>query len=256
MKLFFRKTGSGKPLVILHGLFGLSDNWNTLGKQFAERFEVFLADLRNHGESPHSDEMNYKMMSGDVLELFDENKIDRGMLLGHSLGGKVAMQFALDHPERIEKLIVVDMAPKHYPVSKDVLDAIQSLDLQTISSRKQAEEFLSNKIKDNSTRLLLLKNLYWKGDKLEWKFYKKGIIANIENISGSFATGNRSCPSPALFIRGERSDYISDEDFPYIRNLFPRAEFITIPSAGHWVHAERPEEFYQAVMIFLESSAG
>ena len=266
MKLHFKKIGSGQPLIILHGLFGLLDNWQSMGKQLAEEgFEVYLVDQRNHGHSPHSDEWNYEVMSDDILELLNDNGIDKAILLGHSMGGKTAMHFAIKHPERMQKLIVIDIAPKHYPVHHDkILEALNSLDLETTSSRKQAEEHLSKYISENDTKQFLLKNIYWDEEprtknqepRLAWRFNLSVITKNIENVgeaSPQPSPNERELSTliPTVFIRGERSDYILDEDMKLIHDLFPSATLETIPGAGHWVHAEKPKEFYECVMKFI-----
>lgn len=256
MKLHYRKAGEGQPLIILHGLFGSSDNWQTLGKQFADKgFTVFLTDLRNHGRSPHSDEWNYKVMSEDLLELLDDNGLDRVNIIGHSMGGKAAMQFAAHHAARIKKLVVADIAPKKYPHSqRDVVEALQAVDLDSVTSRKEAEEILSEGITDFGTKQFLLKNLYWKEEekeRLAWRFNLDVIARDIDVVSeGLNAPGTIDVPT--LFVRGSKSHYILDEDIPSIKELFPGAEVKTIDNAGHWLHAEQPQAFFDAVMEFLK----
>src|ERR1017187_8976518 len=191
MKLFFRKLGQGKPLFILHGLFGLSDNWATVGKMLAEHFEVYLIDLRNHGNSPHSNEWTYSAMTNDLLELMGNEKLEKIILIGHSLGGKVTMQFASMYPEKLEKLIVVDMAPKDYPGNQfDFIEKLLKLNLAEMQSRKEAEIQLNSIIKDWATVQLLLKNIQWNEEnKLEWKFNLKVLAENQNKIGETF---NRS----------------------------------------------------------------
>ncbi|OFY83726.1 MAG: alpha/beta hydrolase [Bacteroidetes bacterium RIFCSPLOWO2_12_FULL_35_15] len=254
MKLFYRKSGQGQPLIILHGLFGQCDNWNTLAKQFAENgFEVYCVDQRNHGLSPHSDVWNYQVMSEDILELINDNQLQNVILLGHSMGGKVAMQFAVDHEQLLDKLIVVDIAPKYYSMHhQQVLEALQSVDFDKVKSRKEAEEILSKFISDFGTKQFLLKNLYWKTEtELAWRFNLKVIVEQIENVGEALIT-NTSCTVPALFIRGEKSNYILDEDIHSIQDIFPHFELTTIADAGHWVHAEKPKEFFDFVIRFLK----
>lgn len=254
MKLFSRKFGEGQPMIILHGLFGQSDNWNSLAKQFSEQgIEVHVADLRNHGLSPHSDEWNYQVMSDDVGELITDNNLKNVILLGHSMGGKVAMQFAIQHQELLDKLIVVDIAPKYYALHhQEVLQGLSAVDFEIVKTRREAEQILSNYITDFGTKQFLLKNIYWKeGEKLDWRFNLKVIAQHIENIGKATPTDN-ICNTPSLFIRGEKSNYIKDQDMILIQDIFPRSMFETIPAAGHWVHAETPKEFFECVMNFIK----
>jgi len=254
VKLFFRKYGSGQPLIVLHGLFGQCDNWNSLAKQFGESgFEVYAVDLRNHGLSPHSDVWNYKSMSADVAELIADNNLQNVILLGHSMGGKTAMYFALEHPNVLDKLIVVDIAPKYYPLHhQSVIEALTAVDFSIVKTRKEAEIILSNYINDFGTKQFLLKNIYWREDeKLAWRFNLEVIVKNIEAV-GEATPIDKSIDVPTLFIRGEKSNYILDEDVRLIQELFPRNILETIEGAGHWVHAEKPKEFFEMVMGFLK----
>src|ERR1035437_8732674 len=244
MKLFYRKLGQGKPLFILHGLFGLSDNWATVGKMLAEFFEVYLIDLRNHGNSPHSNEWTYSAMTNDIRELMDDLQISKQILIGHSLGGKVAMQFASMYPEKLEKLIVVDMAPKDYPENQfGFIKKLLKINLPEMQSRKEAEIQLNTIIKDWATVQLLLKNIQWNEEnKLAWKFNLKAIVENQNKIGETFSMKNK-INTPTLFIRGEKSKYVLGEDITEIKKIFSNAEFKTIKGAGHWVHADQPEGF-------------
>jgi len=253
MKLFYRKSGKGQPLIIMHGLFGQSDNWSTLAKQFAAQdFEVYIVDLRNHGLSPHSNVWDYQVMSDDILELARDNNLQDIILLGHSMGGKVAMQFAVQHQELLDKLIVVDIAPKYYPPHNlDVLEALNAVDFKVIKNRKEVESVLSKYISDFGTKQFLLKNIYWKeNDQLGWRFNLKVITDQIE-IIGEITPNDSTCSTPALFIRGEKSNYILDEDLNLIQEIFPFSTLETIAGAGHWVHAEKPKEFFECVIRFL-----
>lgn len=254
MKLFYRKFGAGQPLIILHGLFGQSDNWNSLAKQFAEAgFETYTVDMRNHGLSPHSDEWNYKVMSEDVLELINDNHLKNVVLLGHSMGGKAAMQFALDNETLLDKLIIVDIAPKYYPLHhQSVLEALNAVDFSVVKTRREAEEIMNNYITDFGTKQFLLKNIYWKEDgTLAWRFNLQVIAENIENV-GEATPIDKNCNVPTLFVRGEKSTYILNEDLNLIHDLFPRSMLETINGAGHWVHAEKPKEFFDCVSEFLK----
>ena len=255
MNLFYRKLGQGQPLFILHGLFGSSDNWQTLGKKFAEHYEVYLIDQRNHGQSFHSNVWNYQAMSDDILNLIAENKLNKIILLGHSMGGKAAMHFSIQHPEKVQKLVVVDIAPKYYPVHhRTILDAIFSLNLTSISSRKEAENFLSQKIQHVGELQFLLKNLYWKdaqNNQLAWRFNLEVITSKIEIVGEAQNAEGNPVQLPTLFIRGEKSNYILEQDFSIIKNSFANAQIQTIAAAAHWVQAEQPALFYEAVSLFL-----
>jgi esterase len=254
MKLYSRKYGTGQPMIILHGLFGQSDNWNTLAKQFGDQgFEVFTVDQRNHGLSPHSDIWNYQAMSDDLLELIRDNNLKNVILIGHSMGGKTVMQFTLQHPELVDKMIVADMSPRYYPLHhQSVLKALNAVDFTIVKTRRDAENILAQFIEDAGTKQFLLKNIYWKEDGLlDWRFNLKVITAQIAN-AGEAINSDNSVDVPSLFIRGERSDYISDEDMDHIHDLFPRSMLETIADAGHWVHAEKPKVFFECVMHFVK----
>ncbi|HRG36958.1 MAG TPA: alpha/beta fold hydrolase [Bacteroidia bacterium] len=254
MKLFYRKYGKGQPLFILHGLFGQSDNWNTLAKQFSEQgFEVYTIDQRNHGLSPHSTTWDYHSMSTDIEELMGDLLLDKCILLGHSMGGKTAMQFAVEHPHLLDKLIVADMAPKYYPPHHQaVIQGLQAIDFKTIKNRKEAEDTLSQYIEDTGTKQFLLKNIFWKDDGImDWRFNLNVIAEQIENMGESIQT-DHPCEVPALFIRGEKSLYIEDSDLNSIKDIFPRSYVETIKDAGHWVHAEQPQLFFKAVLDFIK----
>lgn len=254
MKLHFRKFGEGAPLIILHGLFGSSDNWQTLGKKFAENnFSVYLVDLRNHGHSAHSSEHNYTMMNEDVLELINHENISPVSIIGHSMGGKTAMQLALNRPGKISKLIVVDIAPKKYPShNSEIVKTLLTVDLEKIKTRKEVEKILSEKINDYGSLQLLLKGLYWKeNNQLDWRFNLKVISENLEKMNESISANN-SFEKPTLFIRGEKSNYISDEDIPLIEKYFPQSEIKTASASGHWVHADNPKWFLETVLEFLK----
>jgi len=250
MKLHYRIVGEGFPLVILHGLFGQSDNWQTQAKKFSAYFQVILVDLRNHGHSPWSDEFSYALMVDDVQELLASLKISKCYLLGHSMGGKVAMHFAQKYPKVIDKLIVVDIGIKEYPMHhQHILEGIHSLDLNKFNSRTEAEQVLKQHIESDGVRQFLLKNLYWK---------EKGVLAwrmNVGVLEREMPEILSALPSiivviPTLFIRGELSAYILDEDVASIEEIFPDADLVTIPNSGHWVHAEAPEPFVEAVLTF------
>jgi len=252
MKLYYRKYGEGKPLIVLHGLFGLSDNLASFAKQMAEDYEVFVIDQRNHGQSPHSDDFSYGDMSNDLLEFIEDYELSDVALLGHSMGGKTAMNFACEHPEHVEKLIVVDIGPKAYPPHHEqILAALFSIDLQAVKTRKEAEAKMAETIKDFATSQFLLKNLYWETpEQLGWRMDLDSISKNIENV-GQELDPRKSFGKPTLFMRGGLSNYILDTDWADIVKQFPQAKLVTIEGSGHWVHAEKPELFLSEVKKFL-----
>ena len=251
MKLYSQITGKGKPLIIMHGLFGMSDNWQTLGRKWADQYEVHLLDMRNHGRSPHSDVFSYDAMSDDLLEYMEDHKMDKALVMGHSMGGKVAMLFAVYNPDMVEKLIVADIAPKPYePHHQKILAALEGLDLENISSRSEAEEQFA--IRDEGTKQFLLKSLYWKEKgKLDWRFNLPVIAREIEQV-GEELPPQAIYYGPTLFIRGGNSNYIQDDDMEQIQAHFPEAVLQTIDGAGHWLHAEKPREFFTTVDEFLK----
>jgi pimeloyl-ACP methyl ester carboxylesterase len=251
MKLNFKKIGKGKPLLILHGLFGSSDNWGSLGKKFAENNLVYLVDLRNHGRSPYSKEMSYDLMADDLLELIQDENINSPIILGHSMGGKAALLFAEKYPKYLEKLIVADIGIKAYPMHHDeILKGLNSVKLHEISSRNQAQQSIQSHIENLGIQQFLLKNLYWieKG-KLAWRMNLKVIEKNIGEILVKINVQKNSVST--LFVRGEMSNYILEDDFQNILESFPNGAIKTIPKVGHWLHAENPTEFYKIVREFI-----
>jgi pimeloyl-ACP methyl ester carboxylesterase len=248
--------GSGKPLLILHGFLGMSDNWKTLGTQYAtEGFQVHMLDLRNHGRSFHSDEFNYQVMSADVLNYCIENNLENLSIIGHSMGGKVAMLFATTYPEKVEKLIIADIGPKYYsPHHQDILAGLNAVNFSTKPDRTQVDEVLKMHISDFGTRQFLMKSLYWKEPgQLAFRFNLEVFNKKIEEI-GVELPSNALFQKPTLFIRGGNSNYIKDEDFQGIKNHFPQAQIETIPNVGHWLHAENPKEFYEKTSAFLKAN--
>lgn len=252
MKLHFRELGQGAPIVILHGLFGLSDNWQTLAKYLSQQYHVYLLDLRNHGRSPHSSDFNYDSMTGDLQEFISDQNIPNPVIMGHSMGGKVVMNFALKYPAQVSKLIVVDIAPRAYPVHhQDIIDALNAVDITAMTSRSAAEAALVPYIPQAEVRLFLLKNLYRREDNsFGWRMNLAAIERNIAEV-GRETTSAVPFSKPTLFIKGAKSRYIQEKDVTPIQQLFPQAEIATIENAGHWVHAEAPEEFYQLVVNFI-----
>ncbi len=252
MLLNFKSIGQGKPLIILHGLFGMLDNWQTIARALENEFTLYLVDQRNHGKSPHTDQHSYKLMANDLLEFMTQQGIPQSNILGHSMGGKTAMQFALDYPEMVNKLIVVDMGVKQYEGGHDtIFDALKSVELNSITNRHEADVQLSKYINSIGVKQFLLKNLTREPDgSYHWKFNLKALSDNYQNILASI-DGDFSFEGETLFIRGSLSDYIPDEDWKTITKLFPQAKLETIVNAGHWVHADQPEALLSAIRQFL-----
>ncbi len=253
MKLHTNIIGEGKPFLILHGFLGMGDNWKTLGTQFSENgYEVHLIDQRNHGKSPHSDDFSYEIMAQDVVDYCEQHQLSEVILMGHSMGGKTAMLTAALHPELVKKLIVVDIAPKYYPPHhQQILEGLTALDEAKLSSRREADELLQKFISHKGIRLFLLKNLERESQKkLCLKLNLTALKANIENV-GEGLDEDKIYKGPTLFINGKNSDYITAEDKGVIKKQFPDAEIVPITGAGHWVHAEKPDEFYEVVSQFL-----
>jgi esterase len=255
MKLAFREFGSGQPLIILHGLFGQSDNWNTLAKRFGENgFHVFTLDQRNHGLSPHSEEWTYEAMADDLKEFISEHQLKDPILLGHSMGGKTVMFFQLKYPNIAKKIIVADIAPRAYGSHHDaVLKALNAVDFSVIKTRKEAEAILNEYISDFGTKQFLLKNIYWKDNAnniMDWRFNLKVIDKEYSNVG--VEVPSLSSNVETLFIRGEKSNYIEEKDLQDIQKRFPNYKLVTIKDSGHWIHAEKPNEFLEEVMEFIK----
>lgn len=254
MILFRHILGKGKPVVILHGLFGISDNWITIGRKLSKEFRIIIPDLRNHGRSPHSDAFNYFAMVEDILELFEEIGIRKAIVIGHSMGGKLAMNFAVQYPEMVDKLVVADISPGEARARQlhfRILKAMQTIDFDCCSTRAEVENLIASEIISRPIRLYILKNLVRseKG-RFAWRINLDAVEKRIDEImeglpAGSLFTGK------TLFIRGEKSDYITDEDIPEISRLFPGYELETVSKAGHWLHADNPQEFTEKLLPFL-----
>jgi len=255
MILFERHFGSGEPIIILHGLFGQSDNWTSIARKLGEHFTVYTLDLRNHGQSGHDNEMNYDVMADDLLETIDHFGIQKMHLIGHSMGGKVAMLFALKYPERLNKLIIADIGPRFYePHHQKILYGLNQLDLDSLSSRIDAENELSLFIPDTGTRQFLLKNLYRDTEGgFSWRFNLPIITAKINRIGEQLPKG--VCTTPTLFFHGGKSDYIIPSDYSDILQYFPNAEFEIMQGAGHWLHAENPTEFIRITNLWIDQDA-
>lgn len=253
MKLFSQVYGEGAPLIIMHGVFGMSDNWATLGKMWSGHFEVHLLDMRNHGRSPHADAFSYELMAEDIHQYIQDNSLDKCNIIGHSMGGKVAMLFAVLNPPLVERLVVADIAPKAYsPHHQEVVEALQALNLGAISNRSDAMEKFGPKL-DQATKQFLLKSLYRK-DKNEfaWRFNVEALCREVQKKGEDFPP-NAIFQGKTLFIRGGDSPYVKDKDWDKIEQHFPMASLETIAGAGHWLHAQKPQAFFEAVNDFLGS---
>ena len=254
MTLYSNILGKGKPFVFLHGFLGMSDNWKTLGTKFSEMgYEVHLIDQRNHGRSFHSDEFNYDVMVEDLKNYVETHQLEDIILLGHSMGGKTAMLFAVEHPDSVQKLIVADISPRFYPIHHEtILKGLASLDFDVLKSRGEADDVLKNYITDFGTRQFLLKNLHWETkEKLGLRLNLEALTENVSEV-GEALPMHSKFEKDTLFLRGDRSEYISLQDEGIIKTHFPQAKIETISNAGHWLHAENPTEFFEAVNGFIK----
>jgi pimeloyl-ACP methyl ester carboxylesterase len=259
--------GQGPPMIILHGLYGSSDNWFSIGKAFADKFEVYLLDQRNHGNSPHTKEHNYIALRNDLNDFMEAHKIEKAVILGHSMGGKTAIYFAVAWPEKVQSLIVVDISPASYksltqpvPQSVDHLNILSSMlavDFLTVTSREDVNQILSETILSERVRHFLLKNIKRNNEgKYEWRLNVRTLHDQLPQIldgleAKPFLNGNGITGFPVLFVKAEKSGYIKAEDISIIRTIFPMAELVTIPNADHWVHVEKPELLIKTIEYFV-----
>lgn len=249
--LHHRRMGRGRPLVVLHGLFGSADNWNSIGKAWSDSFDVVLVDQRDHGRSPHTDRITYPGMADDVAALITDLGLREAVVVGHSMGGKTGMVLAQRHPGLLHRLVVIDMGPREYPVHRHahILEALTTCDLERLRTRKEVEEHLAGHIPEPGVVQFLLKSLYWvTPDQLGWRFNVPLLARDIADILA--AAGAEVVHTPTLFIRGGQSDYITREDLPQLREQFPRSRVETIDYAGHWVHVQAPDEVIALVRDF------
>jgi esterase len=266
MKLFYRKSGSGPPLVILHGLFGSSDNWVTIAKNLSDTFTVYIPDLRNHGQSPHDNQHDYNSMRDDLFELVKDLKLKNIFLAGHSMGGKTAISFSQKWPEMINGLLIADISPFiNENINPDIfnqhltiLKTIESIDLSKVSTRKEVELILEKKISSERDRGFILKNLQRSSNNsFAWKINSKGLLDNIDMIMEGIERPTSATEPisgfPVIFLRGGDSEYLPTSHFSDIQKLFPAVEFITIKGAGHWIHADKPEEVTENIKRLLYS---
>lgn len=262
MELFYRTKGEGEPFVILHGLYGMSDNWMSFVRNMRGDYKFILPDLRNHGRSDFSDVHSYEAMVEDVKQLLDKLDIPKVVLLGHSMGGKVAMRFALQYPKRVKKLIIVDIAPKNYSNAtnfgketanhSEMIKIMMSHDLSKVSSREEIDDLFKPDLPDANLRLFLLKNIERQKDgRFEWQINLPTLSRSLSNIMDGFNDVRKESNVDVLFIRGSLSPYINPDDLFYIKKYFPNAELVTINGAGHWVHVQQPTVFKNTIRFFL-----
>jgi len=255
MHLHFKTLGDGPALIILHGLFGMGDNFQSVASELAREFKVYLVDQRNHGRSAHSDVFGYDALSDDLAEFFYAQRIGMACLLGHSMGGKTAMHFTFQFPELVEKLIVADMSPAPRSITRqhlDVLYAMLGMDLKSYTSRAEIEKALEIALRSEKLRKVVMKNLYRTDDhSFAWRPNITAINQNISQVFKGIAPPPVACPIPTLFLKGEFSDYIPKEDEELIRSMFSSVSFATIARASHWLHADNPEDFVREVKHFL-----
>ncbi len=254
IKLFFRKIGENGPaLIILHGVFGMSDNWFGIAKSLSEKYQVYLVDQRNHGGSPHSTEFGYELMAQDLANFLTDNNIENPILIGHSMGGKVVMEFAQNVPIAFQKLVVVDIAPKYYPAHHyHILQGMHAITLSTLENRTEANEIMKRFEDNEGVRQFILKNLYRNPEKghFDWKLNLAVITKEIATVGDEIQLKN-NIHTPSLFITGSESSYVDELDKKHIKQYFTNATFVEIAGAGHWVQAEKPIEFLAALNNFL-----
>lgn len=242
-----------RHLLIVHGLFGQLDNWNTLARSFSEHFTVHLLDLRNHGRSFHSSDATHGAMAQDLVDYLQHQKIEKAYIIGHSLGGKVVMKLAISHPQMIVKAIIADIAPKEYPPHHlEILKGLKAVDFESITERSEVDATLEKYIKSTAIRQFLLKNVYrTKEDKFAFRFNLQSLDENYQELIGNSLVHNDKSPIEILFLYGGKSDYVTQEEMPIIERIFPKAKFTKIEKAGHWLHAEAPDEFFEKSMDFF-----
>ncbi|WP_299255946.1 alpha/beta fold hydrolase [uncultured Aquimarina sp.] len=255
MRLHANVFGEGRPFLILHGFLGMGDNWKTLAKKISEYgYQIHLIDQRNHGRSPHNDQFSYKLLASDLLEYCNSNNLKDIILLGHSMGGKTAMFFAVNHPELLEKLIIADIGPKYYPLHhQDILDGLSSLDFDVLKTRGEVDKALSVYVQDTGVRMFLMKNLFWKEkSELGLRMNLDGLIQNSSEIGVEFPEDS-VYKGETLFLKGAKSNYILNEDEVRIKKQFSQSRINEISNAGHWLHAENPAEFLASVLEFIKN---
>lgn len=252
--LNFKSFGQGRPIIFLHGLFGMLDNWQTFGKRMAEEdFLVYLVDQRDHGKSPSTEEFSYPILANDLKEFMDQNWLYEAIILGHSMGGKTAMQFASEYPDMVEKLIIVDIAPKQYKGGHEpIFKALRSIDLSKVNSRKEVSDHLHQNLdEEESTIQFLLKNLKRnKAGGFQWKMNVENLYNHYEGILSNTLPSDE-IEVDTLFVRGGQSGYIQDDDWDAISKQFVFSKLKTIEDSGHWVHAQKPDELFDVILSFI-----
>ncbi|MEX1033212.1 MAG: alpha/beta fold hydrolase [Cellvibrionaceae bacterium] len=252
MQLHFDKSGSGQPLVMMHGMFGSLENLGAVARILKQHFTVYGLDLRNHGRSPHADHMSFSDMADDLLSFLDAHNLNDVFLFGHSLGGKVAMEFACAHPARVRKLVVADIAPMTYPAHHNaILEGLASVDLEQVKLRKDADQQLSHYVDELPVRQFILKSLERSDDgSYRWRLNVSAIVNNYDDLRRAVCNG-RDFEGPTLFLRGEKSKYIAERNRAEIMEKFPRGKIVTVKDAGHWLHAEQPQAVADSVIEFI-----
>jgi pimeloyl-ACP methyl ester carboxylesterase len=254
MKLHYRTLGDGQPVIIMHGLMGSCDNWLTVSKPLSEKYKLYITDQRNHGRSPWHDDFNYEVMANDLLQFIEEHQILNPVIIGHSMGGKIAMKFAIEHPDLLSKLIVVDISPRYYPPHhQDVLAGLNAINLDTLQNRIEADNILATHINSADVRQFLLKNLYRNDDnRFAWRINLNIINQKIESIGEALPSGAKF-NKPSLFLGGSLSDYINENDQMEIKSIFSDVRIEMIANANHWVQATQPQAFIEAVSKFIDN---
>ncbi len=253
MNLYHRELGEGNPpIVILHGVFGSCDNWLTVSKGLAETNKIYLLDARNHGQSPHSEEFNYSVMADDLYEFIQQKNLQNPVIIGHSMGGKTVMKFAVKYPDAFSKMVVVDISPRYYtPHHQSILAGLSAIPLETLQSRQEADDIMKTFEPELGVRQFLLKNLYRNEQNgFSWRMNFEVIKNKIENIGEPLDDGAKIA-KPTLFVRGANSKYIQEKDIALIHSVFSDVTLATIEGAGHWVQAEKPAEFLEEIKKFL-----
>jgi len=263
MKLSFTKLGKGNPIIIIHGLYGSKDNWHSIGKILSSSYSVYLIDQRNHGDSPHSENHDFNLMSDDVFQFINDHKLHKVTIIGHSMGGRTALFFSKKYSKRLNKLIIIDVSPfsslnsaktnEYIKLHAHIINSLLSLNVSYIKTRNEAEQYLKKYIESKNTRQFLLKNLIRKKDNtFNWKLNLIALKNNLREIFEGFNPCEEiNINIPTLFIKGEKSKYIEQDDIDLIKKSFSNYKIKEIKSAGHWVHAEQPKKLTQAILDFL-----